>query len=100
MLEQIGSLKLYPRAVFPYIIKWLPVKELILILGARQVGKTYLLYNFIKYLLAQGVSERQIFYFDLENIEYLELVNSGVDRTTISKINGISTLNISKVNGV
>ncbi|WP_456324075.1 ATP-binding protein [Desulfonauticus submarinus] len=79
MLEEILSLKLYPRAVFSSIVKWLPAKELILILGARQVGKTCLLYSLIQYLIKQGVSKNQIFYFDLENFEYLELVNSGVN---------------------
>jgi predicted AAA+ superfamily ATPase len=67
MMEQI-----YNRKLIGSIIPLLKTKEIIVIHGARQVGKSFLM----KYLINNHI-KRDYFYMDLENIEYLELCNKG-----------------------
>ncbi|MCK4423164.1 MAG: ATP-binding protein, partial [Candidatus Omnitrophica bacterium] len=65
----------------PQIIKWIPKKEAVILIGSRQVGKTSLLYLLIKYLVtSKGISEKDIFYLDLERFDNLELLNAGPER--------------------
>jgi len=80
-LKQILNKSLIQRSVLPQIIKWIPKKEAIILLGSRQVGKTSLLYLLIKYLVtSKGISEKDIFYLDLERFDNLELLNAGPER--------------------
>ena len=64
--------KIFDRTLKAEIIKFLPDREAIVILGARQTGKTTLLK-----LLQQEIPANQSFYFDLENTKDLEILNSG-----------------------
>lgn len=59
--------KLVEREIYPQIIKWLKEKEIIIINGSRQVGKTTLLLQ-IKKLL----EKEKVVYVDFENISELE----------------------------
>ncbi len=68
MKEQI-----YKRKILKDIKKYLNSKETIVIYGARQVGKTTLL----KYIIHNNLKKDNIFYFDLELINLLELCNQG-----------------------
>ncbi len=55
--------------------KWLSEPEILLILGARQVGKTTLLLQIIDLLLKKGIKLMDIFYFNLDIVgfgEYFE----------------------------
>ncbi len=66
-----------PRKLTDKIFKYVFLNEIIVILGARQVGKTTLLKILIKRLIENGIHENDIFYFDLEDIFILEMFNKG-----------------------
>lgn len=76
-IPAILKLNLIPRQKLNDILKWLPDDKLILITGSRQVGKTCLLYLLIKEIFPK--SRKNIFYYDLEDFEILDLLNSGVE---------------------
>lgn len=66
--------KIYKRKIVDEILKYLKSKEVIVIYGARQVGKTSLL----KYLMEHHI-KKNVFYFDLELPNLLELCNQGAE---------------------
>ncbi len=66
--------KIYERALAAQIVSYLKSQEAIVIMGARQVGKTSLL----KYLMDTHIREN-VFYLDLELREFLELCNKGAE---------------------
>ncbi|MFH1188016.1 MAG: ATP-binding protein [bacterium] len=66
---------LYPRKILDKLTKWLPEKEIIILNGARQVGKTSILQLLKKDLLKIGILENRIFYLNLEEIKILEELN-------------------------
>jgi predicted AAA+ superfamily ATPase len=61
------------RSVWPRCLSWLERKEVLLITGARQTGKTTLLRNIGKHIKAEGGKAD---YFSLENPITLEAFNS------------------------
>ncbi len=65
---------IYKRQVFSEIEKYLFEKEIIVLHGARQVGKTSTMMYFQKYLKDR---EEKTFYIDLEDSRYLEMLNNG-----------------------
>ena len=67
---------LYSRKILQNIDKWIFEKEIIILNGPRQVGKTSLLKLIKEKLLQQNVSEENIFYLNLENINILEDLNN------------------------
>ncbi len=67
------------RKILPHISNFLNYKEAIVIYGARQVGKTTIMKMLIKQLKDNNIPDEAIFYFDLEDLEILELCNQGVD---------------------
>ncbi|MEA2065296.1 MAG: ATP-binding protein [Patescibacteria group bacterium] len=71
--------KLYRRKIVEQIDKFLDSKEIIVLHGARQVGKTSIMLYLIDKLKKQN-QRNQIFYFDLEISRFLELVNSGFEQ--------------------
>lgn len=66
---------LFERKIVKELLKYLQSKEVIVIYGARQVGKTSLLKYMIKKYLPQNT-----FYFDLEIPQLLELCNQGPEK--------------------
>ncbi len=68
--------KLYKRKIIVPISKFLDSKEIIVLHGARQVGKTSIMLYLIDELKNK---ENNVFYFDLEISRYLELINSGFE---------------------
>ncbi|MFH1846291.1 MAG: ATP-binding protein [Candidatus Omnitrophota bacterium] len=79
LMDILGS-DLMERDILPQIVKWIPHKEAIILSGSRQVGKTSLLYLLIQQLVKkEGIAVEDIFYFDLERFENLDMVNAGVD---------------------
>ena len=49
------------------------------ILGARRSGKTYIMYNLMKYLLRRGVEKRRILYADLEHKDLEGIASEDLD---------------------
>jgi len=66
---------LYPRLLEKEILRYVPEKEALIILGARQVGKTSLM------LRMKSKIEKEVpcFYFDLEKPQDLERVEAGCE---------------------
>jgi len=68
------------RKILPHISNFLNYKEALVIYGARQVGKTTIMKMLVKELKSTNkIPEEAIFYFDLEDLEMLELCNQGVN---------------------
>ncbi len=66
--------KIYKRKLVEQISKYLDSRAAIAIVGARQVGKTFLL----RYLIENYIKEN-VFYFDLELKDLLDLCNRGAE---------------------
>lgn len=69
---------IYKRKAINQINKFLNSKEIIVLHGARQVGKTSIILYLIQEL-KKKYQEKNIFYFDLEISRFLELINSGYE---------------------
>lgn len=57
-----------PRNVYFEIIKYLFDDEIIILTGARQSGKTTIIYKIIQELLSKNINPKQIFYFNLDGM--------------------------------
>lgn len=66
---------LIPRELLAEVIDFLDEENIILLTGARQTGKTSLLYLLIKHLWNSDFPPSQTVYFDLENIHDFTLLN-------------------------
>jgi len=66
--------KIYKREIIDEILKYLFEREIIILYGARQVGKTFLLYWLNNFLEDR---REQVCYLDLERVDYLNLLNQG-----------------------
>lgn len=71
------SEKIMPRKILPQIEPWLDEPEIIVIKGARQTGKTTILYYLIDQLIGQGVKSENIFYFLLDNLTLQQRFSEG-----------------------
>jgi len=68
--------KIYPRSITTEIKKYLATDDVIVLHGARQVGKTHILY-YLKKELDQR-KKRNIF-IDLEDSRFVAIINQGVE---------------------
>lgn len=68
--------KLYKRIIFDEISKYFLTNEIIVLHGARQVGKTHLLYFIDQYLKKEGFTT---YYIDLEDSRFLKILDTGVN---------------------
>lgn len=75
-------MQLYKRKIFDKIEPYIGDETVIVLHGARQVGKTHILYYLREWLNKKG---KKNFYYDLEYPELLESFNKGVE-SLISKI--------------
>ncbi|MEA1965591.1 MAG: ATP-binding protein [Candidatus Aerophobetes bacterium] len=77
-------MRLKPRRVVGNILtRLLKEERLIVLLGARQVGKTSIMQLLIDKLLnIEKVEKNKVFYFDLEDMSLLEIVNRGINEFT------------------
>ena len=64
--------ELYARKIIDKVLPLLKTNDIIVIHGARQVGKS----SFLRYLIKNHI-KNEYFYMDLENLEYLDLCNKG-----------------------
>ena len=69
--------KLYPRFIFQEIKPYLKDDWIIVIHGARQVGKTSILYLLENFVKKQGY---KTLYIDLEFIQKQDILNAGVEK--------------------
>lgn len=68
---------LFPRAIFEDIKKTLFDRDIIVLSGARQVGKTSLMHLLYRFLISeQRATTERIFFFDLEDVQTLEEIDS------------------------
>lgn len=65
------------REIFGKLLKYMELPEIIAINGARQVGKTTLMKMLVEFLKNKGYDN--IFFFDLERMEFLNLCNKGIN---------------------
>lgn len=77
-VEDIRNIRLFNREKISAIWEWIDNKEAIILVGARQAGKTSILYLLIQALIKKGKGINNIFYYDLEDFEILEILNKGV----------------------
>lgn len=84
------------RDVSDQIVKYLGTNNIIVLHGARQVGKTYLLYYLTDLLKAKGEST---YFVDLEDSRFVDILDQGVDALlTFLKSEGINLENIKAQN--
>jgi predicted AAA+ superfamily ATPase len=69
-------MKIHKRSVIDEIIKYLYLDNIIVLNGARQVGKTFIMYYLRNYLERKGETA---YYIDLEDLRKLEILNNGVN---------------------
>lgn len=67
---------IYKRTIIGEIEKYLPTEEIIVLHGARQVGKTSILIYLQNQLQNQG---KKTFYIDLEDSRFVQILEKGVD---------------------
>lgn len=72
-------MKFFPRKLEKKIAEFIECPDIIVIHGARQVGKTTLLKRLMEQISKSNTSESHIKYLDLEDFTYLDLCNSGSD---------------------
>ena len=65
---------IYKRKIIEEVLKYLDDESGIIFYGARQVGKTFILYWLKNYLEEKA---QQVYYLDLEDRRYLEILNDG-----------------------
>jgi hypothetical protein len=68
--------KIYKRIIFDEIKKYLFIDDIIVLHGARQVGKTCILYQIEQYLKEKNKST---YYIDLEDSRFVKILDSGVE---------------------
>ncbi len=67
------------RRLLDDLLDWLPQPDILVVVGARQVGKTTLVQQLVEYLLAEGVAPQDIFYFNLDDLGLLDFFHSPVE---------------------
>lgn len=68
--------KIYKRLVIDEIVKYFHTKDIIVLHGARQVGKTYILY-YLRNLLEE--KQQTTHYVDLEDSRFVRILDRGVE---------------------
>ena len=74
--------KLFPRKILTEVIPYLDKPGIILLVGARQTGKTSIMYLMMETLKEKGIDEGKIHYIDLEDLAILDVYNGGVKEFT------------------
>lgn len=67
---------IYKRKITEDILKFIDLEEIIVLHGARQVGKTHILLWLQEYLKDQ---KKDVYYIDLEDSRYKRILDTGVD---------------------
>ena len=67
-------MEIYRRTIFEKLIKYLNTKDAVVLHGARQVGKTYILFYLKKYLEEK---KEACHYLDLEDSRFVQILDAG-----------------------
>jgi uncharacterized protein len=67
---------IYKRKISDEILKYMDIEEVLVLHGARQVGKTHILFWLQNYLTKK---QKVTYYIDLEDSRFKRLLDSGVD---------------------
>lgn len=79
------------RDIFGRLLKDLNYREITVIVGSRQVGKTFLMNKLIEELLkGEGFDPRQIFYFNFDSFNLIDLIRRERDFIDFIKYYGVS----------
>ena len=73
-------MELIKRKVIKPIIKFLNDDEIIILHGARQVGKTSIVRYLMSKTLKDKIAKNNLIYFDLEDFDLVELCDGGVEK--------------------
>ena len=73
---------MYRREVFSDLLAYLDQPEILLLVGARQVGKTTLMKMLLTHLRQRGEPEQALHYLDLEDMALLHLLEGGQHELT------------------
>lgn len=77
-IQKIFEERFIDREIIPDIMKWIDDKEMVLLLGARQTGKTSILYKIILELVSSGKADKgDIIFFDAENVNEATMLSRG-----------------------
>lgn len=76
-IDEILGFRLFERKVLLEVEKWMERDRILLVVGSRQVGKTSLLFLLIQSLIKKGFPKGNVYYFDLEDLDLLEIFNRG-----------------------
>lgn len=68
---------MYTRDIFTELLRYLDQPEILLLVGARQVGKTTLMRMLLEHLRQHGEPEHALHYLDLEDMTLLHLLEGG-----------------------
>ena len=78
-IQEILKQDIKNRPIFKDLAKIINEDEILLIMGARQIGKTYSLFWLIQFLVNQKkINQEQVLYFDLESMLEREMLE-GID---------------------
>ncbi|MCG2711849.1 MAG: ATP-binding protein [Candidatus Omnitrophica bacterium] len=69
-------MRLLERAIIPAIKKRINTPDILVLHGARQVGKTSIL-KYLQHELKQ--QKKNVVYIDLEDLRFVQIINSGID---------------------
>lgn len=70
---------LFKRKVLPDVMEYMDEKETLVLLGARQVGKTSIMKLIMQELESRGIERERLIYLDLEDYALLKVCNEGID---------------------
>ena len=65
---------MYGRDILPELLRFLDQPEILLLVGARQVGKTTLMKMLLEHLRQRGEPGQALHYLDLEDMNLLHLL--------------------------
>lgn len=73
---------MHNRDILPELLRYLDQPEILLLVGARQVGKTTLMKMLLEHLRQRGEPEQALHYLDLEDMTLLHLLEGGPGELT------------------
>lgn len=74
---KISDFPYIPRDIMPDLVRWLDDREILVLIGPRQAGKSTLLKALIKFLLEERrIEGKDIFYFNLDDTRMIKFLST------------------------